>query len=59
LKTQIIVGEGIENCTNEGQYPCSRGDNWKKSKDNTEIFLKSFSEPTDQFQSNLVQSILG
>jgi hypothetical protein len=55
-------GEGILNCSNEGDCLSSRRDNSKRVKihsTSTSLILKSSSpEPTGQFQSNLVQSIL-
>jgi hypothetical protein len=45
-----LWGKGIQNCINEGQYPCPRGDNSKRGKMYTEIKKKSFLEPASQFQ---------
>jgi hypothetical protein len=48
------LGEGIEVCSNEGDFASPREDNSKRVK-NTFIFLKSFPKPAGQ----ILQIILG
>jgi hypothetical protein len=45
-------GKGVQFYSNEGEHTCPRGDNSKNTSN-------SSPEPADQFQSNLVQTILG
>jgi hypothetical protein len=58
---QIILGEGIQVCLNEGDRPSLRGDDSKrKIKHRISKKKKSCSpEPLGIIQSNLVQIILG
>jgi hypothetical protein len=48
----------IQVCSNEGEHPSLREDNGKRVKC-TKFFKKSSPEQAGQFQSNLVQTILG
>jgi hypothetical protein len=46
-------GEGILNCSNEGDCPSPGGDNYKRVKIYSKFKKKISPEPAGQFQSNL------
>jgi hypothetical protein len=52
-------GKGIQICSNEGWCPFLRGDDSERVKIHKNILKISTQEPMGEFQSNLVQIILG